>query len=121
MRYKKLIALTIAICVCAISAKTVSGQSTEPTYWKEYERALLDTAIRYELLKPVLTLQKQKSNYLENENTDLRKEIKMYQLRESLLVQQYEERLRLANAKARKQRWIGRIEGVAAGLLFPIP
>lgn len=118
---KTLLRLTRITMICLSTCATAFGQLT-PGIWPEgYQEALLDTAIRYELLKPALLNLKKSHEYLSRENESLRQAIRLRDLQTQLLIQHYEALLAGAERRRKRARWLGRAEGFGVGLLVPIP
>ena len=113
--------LTKTTTVCLVLSVTAFGQCTPGTWPEGYHQALLDTAIRYELLKPALLNLKKSHEYLSRENESLRQAIRLRDLQTQLLIQHYEALLAGAERRRKRARWLGLAEGFGFGLLVPIP
>jgi cell division protein FtsB len=85
-----------------LASGTVSAQSYEQMLQREYEKALLDSLIRYEYLKPTYYTLSKTHEYLNKEHLALRTENSLLQLQLDMQKQYYE---KLLAVERKKRRW----------------
>lgn len=81
---------------------------------------LIDSSMKYELLKPAYFNLKTSFQYQSKELDNVQNENRLLKLQMQVDKQSYESKLEAERRKGSNQRWKGRIEGFVIGLLVPI-
>jgi len=103
--------------IITLTAILLSLTACAQTFEERYERALLDTAIRYELIKPAFYNLQSAYDWKRKEADSLRMQITQLRMQYTVREKAYGKELETVRRKSRKR---GRIEGGIIGALIGV-
>ena len=109
---------SIAVILAWTPGATVSAQSSREPFEIAYERALLDSTLILQALRPVHNSLQKAHDALRIETQALRQEIIMLRLQGRIERETHLRSLQLVEDRRRRQRWFDRATGLAVGLIF---
>lgn len=111
---------SLILFMLILLSQTAIAQLTNDYIQKRFEESLIDSAIRYERIKPVLLKLKVAYEYRGREVDSLRLQITGLYMRQTVREQKFDREIADERKRTKKARWRGRLEGSAIGVLIGI-
>lgn len=108
----------IVVILVWMPGATVSAQSSKAPFETAYERALLDSTLILQALRPVHNSLKKAHEALRIETQALRQETIMLRMQARIERETHQRILQGMEKRRKRQRWLDRAGGFALGLLF---
>jgi len=108
----------LILSILSLLTGTLSAQNTNEIFEKRYEEALLDSAIRYEALKPVTFHLQLENRHLLKANLELRILVDLREKQQELIVKKFNAQLADLRKQTRRRSLIGAAAGALGTLII---
>ena len=107
----------LTLLLLILMAGTASGQNTNLTLKQRFDQAVLDSAIRYEMLKPVVNSLQKVNEQQRKENNDLRLQHRLMSFQSSNDKLLFAEELKKVRRRTKRLVFAGVVVGLVVGAL----
>jgi len=115
---RKLGTNTLTLLLLMLLAGTVSGQDTNLTLKQRFDQAVLDSAIRYEMLKPVVNSLQKVNEQQRKENNELRLQNRLMSFQSDNDKVLFAQQIKAVKRKTKKLVFAGVVVGLVLGALI---